>query len=384
VVDSAAPPNETTAERLKRLVAATAPAELVAAAPADQAWDAPEPLTPEPADRESSELPPRPVHAEVRPGPQKWALALGVVLGLAAGGAAGWFARPALVPAQTAALVVETTPPGAAVTVDGTPRGKTPLRLDLVPGERRLVVESNGTKREATVRLAAGAEITRYIEFAPGVSSDQPALGSLLVETRPAGARVVVAGEARGTTPVTVTGLPPGLHDVLLSSADRTVTQRVEIQAGRQSVLVVPMTTATAAQSGWVAVRSPIPLRILEGGSVVGTTEARRIMLPAGRHDLELVNEALEVRLTRSIAVQGGQELSLDVALPQGRLSVNAQPWAEVFVGGARLGETPIANALLPVGDHEIVFRHPQLGERRQTVTVRASTPTRVAVTLTP
>jgi len=41
-----------------------------------------------------------------------------------------------------------------------------------------------------------------------------------------------------------------------------------------------------------------------------------------------------------------------------------------------------LANLRLPIGEHEVVFRNPQFGERRQTFLVTASEPTRVSVDL--
>jgi hypothetical protein len=46
------------------------------------------------------------------------------------------------------------------------------------------------------------------------------------------------------------------------------------------------------------------------------------------------------------------------------------------------LGETPIANVGVTPGTHELVFKHPELGERRQSVVVRAASPTRVGIDL--
>ena len=66
-----------------------------------------------------------------------------------------------------------------------------------------------------------------------------------------------------------------------------------------------------------------------------------------------------------------------------GQLSVNATPWAEVFLDGDRIGETPIANYTTSIGRHDIVFRHPQFGEQRKTVVVMAASPTRVFATFT-
>ena len=62
---------------------------------------------------------------------------------------------------------------------------------------------------------------------------------------------------------------------------------------------------------------------------------------------------------------------------------MNARPWAEIIVDGANVGQTPIANIQITVGTHEMVFRHPQLGERKQTIVVTAKGPNRIAADLT-
>ena len=61
-----------------------------------------------------------------------------------------------------------------------------------------------------------------------------------------------------------------------------------------------------------------------------------------------------------------GKTTTVAVNLPSGSISINAQPWAEVWIAGERVGETPIANISRRVGSYEIVLRHPQLGERRE------------------
>jgi serine/threonine-protein kinase len=68
------------------------------------------------------------------------------------------------------------------------------------------------------------------------------------------------------------------------------------------------------------------------------------------------------------------------VTIPNGSLSISALPWAEVLVDRRPVGTTPLGNLSVPVGTHEIVWRHPQLGERTRTVTVPARTPVRVGV----
>ena len=105
-------------------------------------------------------------------------------------------------------------------------------------------------------------------------------------------------------------------------------------------------------------------------------------MLPAGQHELEFVNDELGFHASRTIQVRAGQTETIDLETPNGSVFINARPWAEVFVDGRRIGETPIANLSLPIGQREIVFRHPQLGEARQTAIVRSDALTRVSANL--
>ena len=121
---------------------------------------------------------------------------------------------------------------------------------------------------------------------------------------------------------------------------------------------------------------------IMEGDRVLGSTRMDRVMLPVGSHRIELVNPVLEFRIARTVQIAAGQTANVAVALPSGRLSVNAVPWADVSLDGASIGTTPLGELAVPIGVHELVFRHPQLGERRQTVTVKAQTPARIGIDL--
>ena len=118
----------------------------------------------------------------------------------------------------------------------------------------------------------------------------------------------------------------------------------------------------------------------MEKGALLGTTEMPRILVPAGAHALELVNAGLDYRVTRNVTIAGGQTAAFTIIPPRGTLSVNATPWAEVWIDGQRAGETPIGNYSIPIGTHELLFRHPELGEQRKTVTIGAQGPVRVGV----
>jgi hypothetical protein len=139
-------------------------------------------------------------------------------------------------------------------------------------------------------------------------------------------------------------------------------------------------TTPAGPTAGWLSVNSSVPLDFLEGSSIVGTSQAAKIMMPVGRHELRFANSALGYSDRKTVDVRPGATASIRVDLPNAPLSINAQPWAEVWVDGNKIGETPIGNHQVRIGSHDIILRHPELGERRQSVTVTLTTPARVSV----
>lgn len=330
--------------------------------------DAPEPL-PEFA----IPAPPR-----ARAGGWRRIAALAVLgVALAGGGIYAWTASHKAAAPMLGTLSVQTNPPGAAVFVDGVSRGNTPARLSLNAGAHIIELRGRGVPRVIPVTVTAGAEASQYLEL-----PETPSTGSLLVQSEPAGARVSIDGVERGVAPVSVGELAPGEHEVVLQTEGApAVKQRVVIQAGVTSSVLAPVATVSAGPvSGWLSVKAPVGMEIREGGRLIGTTDSDRIMMAAGRHDVEIVNDTLGYRVTRSIQVPPGKVAPMNVELPQGVLNVNAAPWAEVWIDGRRVGETPIGNLPISIGPHEIVFRHPQLGEKRQAVSVTLKAPVRLSV----
>ncbi len=141
-------------------------------------------------------------------------------------------------------LLVRSVPGGATVSINGRGSGSTPATIrDLPFGTYVVAVSRSGYQRreqrvtlseavpakEITIQLAAAAPAGRAT--VPGATT-----GSVLVETRPAGASVSIDGRAVGTAPVRVPELSPGSHTVRVTMIGRkSVTTTVVVRAGQQT-----------------------------------------------------------------------------------------------------------------------------------------------------
>jgi len=204
---------------------------------------------------------------------------------------------------------------------------------------------------------------------------------------------------ARGKSPVLVENLAPGEHAVTLTGDFGTMKQAVTVQAATTASLVVPLSMASAsmtsiattpgsegsalaALSGWVSLAAPAEVQLFENKKLLGSSKSDRIMVSAGRHEIELVNDAIGYRASTIVQVSPGKVAPIKIEWPKGIVSLNAQPWAEVWIDGEKSGETPIGNLTLPIGQHDVVFRHPELGEQHNAITVSLAAPVRVSVDL--
>jgi hypothetical protein len=196
--------------------------------------------------------------------------------------------------------------------------------------------------------------------------------------------------------------LSPGDHVIVLNAGGQTRTIPVRMTAGGQVAQFIDLPAAAGAEvepapvtpaaaepagppqvvAGWIAITAPIAVEVHERGRLLGTSASERIMLSVGRHELELSNPALGYRAIRVVQVAPGKVSTMAIELPMGTLALNATPWAEVWVDGEKVGETPIGNVPISIGIHDVLFRHPELGEQRHAVTVTLAGPARVTADL--
>ncbi len=200
--------------------------------------------------------------------------------------------------------------------------------------------------------------------------------GTIVAQTQPEGARVLLDGSPAGETPLRIVDVGPGRHVLTFVTPTATVRRTVKVEANKTVTLDIPVF------SGWVAIFAPVVLTVSEQGRTIGTTDQGRLLLPPGRHTLTLANPEFGYSEEHTVEIQPGEVRSLNVE-PTGTLSLNAVPWAEVWIDGKKVGDTPIANYRLPLGTREITFKHPEFGERKVPTRVTAGAPIAVSVEFT-
>jgi hypothetical protein len=266
------------------------------------AADSAKSLPPEPA----VSLPP-PAAARVR----NVGAALGKVVRVAAilavvvalGGGAIYYGRQYLGRVSApGTLQVESTPPGADISIDGAARGKTPLTLEMPAGEHTIEMRRGGITRRFTVNVAPGEAVRQALDW-----STVKAVGALTVTSEPTGARVLVDGTERGVTPVTIADLPAGRRRVVLQSSAGSVRRDVTIEVDKTTTL------NEAIFSGWIAVFAPVELQIFIAKRLIGTTENPRLLVPPGRYELELVNDSIGFRAMRTVTVEPGETAAVNI-----------------------------------------------------------------------
>jgi formylglycine-generating enzyme required for sulfatase activity len=190
-------------------------------------------------------------------------------------------------------IALSSTPAGAAVTVDGTYRGETPLDLALPPGRDHAIRVSKPGHESASRQLRVGSGERRAISMELEVIE-----GEVEIAATPADAELLINGEARGRA-VASLRLPAIAHEIEIRK-EGYVTYQTTItpRPGFPQAIRVALETIEQARALPVRVESPQEqgLILIQGG---------RFEMGAPRREPgRRANESLrEVSLTRSFYI---------------------------------------------------------------------------------
>lgn len=144
---------------------------------------------------------------------------------------------------DTGTVRVETEPAGAEVFVDDRLEGTTPAVIPNVSfGEHDLRIEKEGYAPVRETIAVAAREQTL------AVALEATDFASLAVSSVPAGAAVRVDDKEAGLTPVSLDGLTPGRHEVVVEKGDFVVhRQTVVLRAGEKGTVSCELKRAATA-----------------------------------------------------------------------------------------------------------------------------------------
>ncbi len=151
---------------------------------------------------------------------------------------------------SSATLTLASTPSGAGITLNGTSHGTTPATIDgIPPGNARLELNLEGHHPFIrTLRLASGQKAQLHAEL-------EPIPAGMRIVAIPAGARIYVNNEFKGTAPVVLQNLPPGEYRIrgeapgydptartitLANGANPTEELRLNANAGKLEIITQP------------------------------------------------------------------------------------------------------------------------------------------------
>ena len=185
----------------------------------------------------------------------------------------------ALAPAW-AEVSIATSPAGANILADGEALGSSPAVVQLLQGERQLILQKEGF-----------ADWQQDLDITAGDAQDlgtvvlTPASGLLQLSSTPAGSNVTVDGEFRGQTPLTLELSPGRGHRIsVFKPGYRRHNRSVEMAAGENNSSNVKLT----AQLGEVLFNiSPAEAIIRINGKPRGTG-SQTLSLPAFEQSIEI------------------------------------------------------------------------------------------------
>lgn len=267
-------------------------------------------------------------------------------------------------------------PATAQLTIDGEPSGEAPGEFELKPGKH-------------TIGIAA----ERYQVFSGEVDIEGggkaqtlkpelvPAWAEVTVSSEPAGAQVLVGGEARGVTPLT-TQIMAGNHPVeLRMQGFKPWSTDVQVKAN-EPLSLGPV--KLGLPDGRLAVRSdPAGASVSVAGVYRGVTPLDIELRPDLAYSLVLSKPGYE-NAAREVRLAAGETRALSVPLSGvfGEVAVRAQPAdAQVFVDGKLIG-APNQTLRLVAATHEIEIRKAGFVDFKASVTPRPGIPQVIETTL--
>ncbi|MBA3541450.1 MAG: PEGA domain-containing protein [Deltaproteobacteria bacterium] len=251
---------------------------------------------------------------------------------------------------------------GAAVFIDGQPKGVVPTTVITTPGRHLLEIKKEGFDPHSQWIDIATDQIQ---SISPTLKSNKPKYGSILVDADVPGAEVSIDGNKHpDVTPTLISNVIEGIHVVEVKKAPGLPwRQTVQVKAGEQVKVRGELAALMNGGTGTIRVISDTPgARAFIDGTDMGPVPVDIKDVKAGPHIIQVKAPGFKTGEKTVTVTSGGStiekfELNNEVSPDQGTLKVVSMvPEASVFIDGAAVGKVPY-DKKVPSGDHTVVVR---------------------------
>lgn len=212
--------------------------------------------------------------------------------------------------------------------------------------------------------------------------------GSLAITSSPSGATVFVDNANQGTTPIVLTTIAPGFHDIKCTkSGYRDQSQTVQVTANQSTNVNFILEVLQSVGSIFVQ-SNPTGAKIYLDNSYTGSVTPKTIVnIPAGSHIIRC-NLSGYSDNSKTVSVSAGQTASVTINLasvtPKGSISIQSNPaGAKIYLGDSETGFlTPKILLNIVTGNHVIRCSLNGYADSTQTVSVSSGQRTDVMFTL--
>jgi hypothetical protein len=183
-------------------------------------------------------------------------------------------------PQTTGSISVSSDPTGAKVTLDGEFKGTTPVTLSGVKaGDHTVKLTLSGYSDYSAALSVVGGEVTplkaTLIQSLPNSTK-----GSVSIASIPAGAQVLLRGQDRGKTPVSVTDLEAGDYPIILNlEGYNSWPGTISVTSGQTTSITLKLTpinqdnnTPLTGTGSLIITSSPSGANVYLNGDLKGTT----------------------------------------------------------------------------------------------------------------
>jgi len=179
-----------------------------------------------------------------------------------------------------AEVTVDSVPPGATILVDGEAQGTTPATVEILQGERQLILQHPGhADWQQTLEIEAGAALDL------GRMTLQPAAGILALRSAPGGANVTLDGEFQGQTPLDLELDPDREHRItVFKPGYRRHSETVQLPAAARESRTINL----QAQLGEVRFEISPPQAVVRIDGQPRGRGSQVLTLPAFEHTIEV------------------------------------------------------------------------------------------------